>query len=321
MSTFSIIVPVYNTGDYLRSCLDSVLSQSFTDFELLLIDDGSTDGSSAICDEYAAKDSRVVVFHKRNEGVSSARNLGLDNAHGEWVVFCDSDDIVLKHWLSCFDGLKNDESDVLCQGIEFNTLRRGEHNVINRGIDFSGNMKNAVEALYENDVLGYLVSKAFRRQTIEDNRLRFQQAFNYHEDEDFFLRYALVCRGMTSVAVPGYVYFEPDWRKYTKRIQNRYQLFKSKWEAIYKLYGDVSYKVAMSYLNDYSYNFLLSAEECDNIAKLRLLCRDYSNTVCGNALKSGLFYPTRLLLHFDKTGWASALCLRAHIWIKNIINS
>lgn len=295
MSTFSIIVPVYNAGDYLRSCLDSVLSQSFTDFEMLLIDDGSTDGSSAICDEFSEKDSRVVVFHKRNEGVSSARNVGLDNAQGEWVVFCDSDDIALEHWLSCFDVLKNDESDVLCQGIEFNTLRRGEHNVINRGIDFSGNMKNAVEALYENDILGYLFSKAFRRQTIEDNRLRFQQAFNYHEDEDFFLRYALVCRGMTSVAVPGYVYFEPDWRKYTKRIQNRYQLFKSKWEAIYKLYGDVSYKVAMSYLNDYSYNFLLSAEECDNIAKLRLLCRDYSNTVCGNALKSGLFYPTSIL--------------------------
>ena len=321
MSTFSIIVPVYNTGDYLRSCLDSVLSQSFTDFELLLIDDGSTDDSSAICDEYAAKDSRVVVFHKRNEGVSSARNLGLDNAQGEWVVFCDSDDIALKHWLSCFDGLKNDESDVLCQGIEFNTLRRGEQHVIRRGVDFSGNMKNAVEALYENGILGYLFSKAFRRQIIENNRLRFQQDFNYHEDEDFFLRYALVCKGMTSVAFPGYVYFEPDWKKYAKRIQNRYQLFKSKWESIYILYGDVSYKVAMSYLNDYSYNFLLSAEEYDVIAKLRLLCRDYSNTVRGNALKAGLFYPTRLLLHFDKTGWASALCLRAHMWIKNMINS
>ena len=88
----SVIVPVYNVEKYLAECVDSVLSQTFTDFELLLIDDGSKDGSGAICDEYAAKDSRVRVFHKENGGVSSARNLGLDNANGEWIVFVDADD-------------------------------------------------------------------------------------------------------------------------------------------------------------------------------------------------------------------------------------
>ena len=76
----------------MRRCVDSILAQTFTDFELLLIDDGSTDGSPAICDEYAVKDSRVRVFHKPNGGVSSARNLGLDHALGEWICFVDSDD-------------------------------------------------------------------------------------------------------------------------------------------------------------------------------------------------------------------------------------
>lgn len=88
----SVIVPVYNDEKWLRRCVDSILTQTYTDFELLLVDDGSTDGSGAICDEYTAKDSRVHVFHQPNGGVSSASNLGLDNARGEWISFVDSDD-------------------------------------------------------------------------------------------------------------------------------------------------------------------------------------------------------------------------------------
>ena len=90
----SVITPVYNTEKYLDECIGSILSQSMTDFELLLIDDGSTDGSGAICDRYAEKDKRIRVFHIPNGGVSAARNLGLDNARGEFVVFVDSDDRV-----------------------------------------------------------------------------------------------------------------------------------------------------------------------------------------------------------------------------------
>ena len=88
----SVIVPVYNTEKYLHHCIDSILSQTFIDFELLLIDDGSKDSSGTICDEYAAKDNRVRVFHKENGGTSSARNMGLDNARGEYITFVDSDD-------------------------------------------------------------------------------------------------------------------------------------------------------------------------------------------------------------------------------------
>lgn len=90
----SIIVPVYNVEKYLHRCVDSILAQTFADIELLLVDDGSRDKSGAICDEYVEKDSRVRVFHKENGGVSSARNLGLDNARGKWIGFVDSDDWV-----------------------------------------------------------------------------------------------------------------------------------------------------------------------------------------------------------------------------------
>ena len=96
----SVIVPVYNVENYLPRCVDSILSQSFTDFELILVDDGSPDNSGKICDEYAEKDNRVRVFHKPNGGVSSARNLGLDNALGEFVTFIDSDDYVGREYLA-----------------------------------------------------------------------------------------------------------------------------------------------------------------------------------------------------------------------------
>lgn len=102
--TISVIVPVYNTELYLHRCIDSILSQTFTDFELLLINDGSTDRSGEICDEYAGKDKRVRVFHKENGGVSSARNIGLDEARGEWIAFVDSDDWVSPKLLEILHG-------------------------------------------------------------------------------------------------------------------------------------------------------------------------------------------------------------------------
>lgn len=95
----SVIVPVYNTEKYLDRCIQSILSQTYSNIEILLIDDGSTDSSGVICDRYAEQDSRVRVFHKENGGVSSARNMGLDNAKGEWITFVDSDDYINDNFL------------------------------------------------------------------------------------------------------------------------------------------------------------------------------------------------------------------------------
>ena len=92
---FSVIVPVYNVEKYLRECIDSILSQSFTDFELILVNDGSKDNSGVICDEYAAKDNRVKVIHKENGGQSTARNQGVEVAQGEFAIFLDSDDFFI----------------------------------------------------------------------------------------------------------------------------------------------------------------------------------------------------------------------------------
>ena len=99
MPKVSVIVPVYKAEAYLHRCVDSLLAQTFQDFEILLVDDGSPDRSGEICDDYARQDRRVRVFHKENGGVSSARNLGLDECRGEWVVFVDADDYVDENYL------------------------------------------------------------------------------------------------------------------------------------------------------------------------------------------------------------------------------
>lgn len=93
----SVVVPVYNTERYLSRCIDSIMMQEYTNIEIILVDDGSSDKSSAICDEYAQKDARIKVIHKKNGGVSSARNAGLDVAKGTYVCFVDSDDVLLQN--------------------------------------------------------------------------------------------------------------------------------------------------------------------------------------------------------------------------------
>lgn len=110
----SVIVPVYNVEDYLRECLNSILNQTYTNLEILLINDGSTDSSGSICDEYAEKDSRIRVIHKKNEGLSAARNVGLDRMTGDLLTFVDSDDGIHEDFLKdCLCHLEAQKADMV----------------------------------------------------------------------------------------------------------------------------------------------------------------------------------------------------------------
>ncbi|MBU3841903.1 MAG: glycosyltransferase [Candidatus Fusobacterium pullicola] len=120
MPKISIIVPVYNVEKYLRKCVDSILNQTFKDFELILVDDGSIDTSGKICDEYNLKDNRIKVIHKENGGLSSARNAGLDIAQGEYIGFVDSDDwIELDMYEELYKICKENDTDVGIVGINY----------------------------------------------------------------------------------------------------------------------------------------------------------------------------------------------------------
>lgn len=181
--TISVIVPVYNTEKYLPRCIDSILAQTFTDFELLLIDDGSKDNSANICDEYAAKDQRVRVFHKQNGGVSSARNLGLDNAQGEWITFVDSDD-----WIECeyFSILaSSSESDIIISYYVAEGWNGWVSNPFKDEIFKEENIR-----LFLNK---YLIScnvpwaKLIKRCIIEKCKIRFDTNISYGEDTLFIM--------------------------------------------------------------------------------------------------------------------------------------
>ena len=116
----SVIVPVYKVERYLNECIDSILAQTFTDFELILVDDGSPDNCPALCDAAAAKDSRIRVIHQKNRGLSGARNAGLDAAEGEWIAFVDSDDMLLPQALEkAHSTAEKTGADVVLYGFAF----------------------------------------------------------------------------------------------------------------------------------------------------------------------------------------------------------
>jgi len=206
MPKISVIVPVYNTEKFLHRCIDSILAQTFTDFELLLIDDGSKDNSGKICDEYAAKDSRVRVFHKENGGVSSARNMGLDNSRGEWVVFVDSDDWV-EHILfdSCVNVIREIHNvDVIRYGyyeevpLNKQNIRCSEEN------DVIFSLKTLFEKCDTLCYWGFIWNTAYRRDLI--GGLRFDVNLNYCEDHIFTYEYMIKCKSACLLSEPLYHY-------------------------------------------------------------------------------------------------------------------
>ena len=190
----SIIVPVYNVEKYLRKCIDSILSQTYSDFELLLIDDGSKDASGKFCDEYALKDSRIRVFHKENGGVSSARNLGIEQAKGEWITFIDSDDWVDADYLANFTM----DSDLCVQG-----------NIVN-GHKYIYEEKRFVQDIAANYLVNNYIygpyCKLFKTDIVRSNNVSFDQNLSYGEDILFCINYALNCSSMKVVSMSGYHY-------------------------------------------------------------------------------------------------------------------
>lgn len=210
----SVIVPVYKAEKYLHRCVDSILAQSYTDFELLLIDDGSPDNSGAICDEYAIKDARVRVFHKKNGGVSSARNLGLDNAKGERVTFCDADDYVTSDWLATFSDAITKAVDLGIQG--YYIIDR-DKTIKKELLPCQGctiyDKRGLIVSLMCQGTYGYLWVKLFKRQIIEDNCIRFDINSTFREDEQFLSKYLEYVTSFSCIDRENYYYILPTSEK------------------------------------------------------------------------------------------------------------
>lgn len=207
MPKVSIIVPVYNVEKFLRKCLDSISAQTLADWECLLIDDGSTDNSGVICDEYAKRDDRIKVFHKENGGVSSARNYGIEKAIGDWITFVDSDDWIDNDTLFNSVNAITQGVDMIIFGIK--VFIGQPPKLIEHQLKYIGAESDFKQQLEEADRKGWLqgpVNKLFQRSILIKNGLRFDETMSYGEDTKFSFSYISLCTNIKILPFLSYSY-------------------------------------------------------------------------------------------------------------------
>lgn len=238
---FSIIIPIYNSDKYLYRCLDSILNQTVDDFEVILINDGSTDNSPVICDEYVNKDSRFKVIHQKNNGVSAARNAGLKIAKGEWLCFVDSDDEIKAEWLENYAKEINDNVDIVIQGasvIEDNNIRsiQFSHRI------YSHNDIADLITCWQHEIpdMGSLWTKTIRSAIIRDNNILFNTTIKHYEDWVFFTYCLLHIRNIVTTEAIGYIYYHCNStltgkNNYVANTKWRLATFKVRYEVAQQL--------------------------------------------------------------------------------------
>ena len=217
MPAISIIVPVYNTEKYLHRCIDSILAQTFADFELILIDDGSTDKSPQICDEYRKKDGRIIVIHQSNAGVSVARNAGLDIASGNYIMFCDSDDYVDPNWCWYMIDTAKMYPD---KGVVCNAWRACSDNNTKESIGTQTGQSTHLMTyfdIYKLHLSGSACWRIFKQNIIEQMHLKFETGRTVGEDAAFCACY---CRNFSE-----HIYIEQPLYYYTYRSESAVHRF------------------------------------------------------------------------------------------------
>lgn len=233
MTKISVIIPIYNAESFLNECLVSIQEQTFSDYEAWLIDDGSTDNSGTICDNFAANNKLFHVIHKKNGGVSSARNAGLEKVNGEWICFIDADDTVEKEYLSTLYQFANMQKDILIiQG--FKTFLPDNTYIDKRFTNQLYNSSEVYKTFQDLNInrCGYPFGKLYNAEIIRHHHLRFVESIHYAEDVMFMLTYLTHCSAIQTVEGMNYNYYI---RKNIQSLSKRIFVFESEY-ACYQLY-------------------------------------------------------------------------------------
>ena len=205
----SILIPVYNTAPYIERCMRSIFHQSFTDFEIVAVDDGSTDDSLEVLKWLAKHDKRLHIYHKENGGVSSARNLAIDHARGDWYMFVDSDDELTSNALSVMhQATQNATCDMVAGSyvVTKGSGARGHADLFQAATEWK--QDDAIEAFFTANpdrFHGYIWNRLFNATIIRENHIRFDTSIAYKEDGLFLIQYLLRCKHSLSV-IPDEVY-------------------------------------------------------------------------------------------------------------------
>lgn len=218
MPKISVIIPIYNNAAYLPQCLDSLLSQSFQDFEGILVDDGSTDGSATVCDDYQRKDNRLKVYHIQNQGVSYARNYGIEKATGEWISFVDSDDWITTDFLATLYAYTDENTDVVMGSLFFNV---GEKEIMRscskpciRKEEFPSyplatlvpDCSRADGLFVSLEILSSACNKLTRKSLLDTYHIRFNEKVFLNEDGLFHLMCYMKAKDFIIIDTPLYHY-------------------------------------------------------------------------------------------------------------------
>lgn len=245
--TYSIIVPIYNVEKYLKRCIESIINQTYSDIEVLLVNDESKDKSLEICNEYAKKDYRIKVLNKINGGLSDARNYGISKATGQYIIFVDSDDYIEKNTCEMFLKYCNEKNEVIVGNAFVNNKKVSKiENIV----------MNKVVTGEEYLLQGYKNSKIsmaawlyiYKKDFLEKNKLEFKYGI-YHEDEEFTPR-ALLCAKTvqtTDIFFYNYVVREESITTKKDKRKNAIDLYNSFCE-LEKIYNDIQNKQLKKYL-------------------------------------------------------------------------
>ncbi|WP_078553419.1 glycosyltransferase family 2 protein [Bacillus alkalicellulosilyticus] len=217
----SIIIPVYNSEKYISKCLDSILSQTYRNIEIILINDGSTDKSRKIIESYQEKDKRIVVYHQENAGPSESRNQGLTNSKGQYIVFIDSDDTVHEnHIQSLVTEMNSTNADIVCCGY-FDISHYGtiKHNDFDKKDEI--NTKSMISKILQGTG-GVLWAKIYRRDIIQKFNLRLDNQIYMSEDMVFVLNYILYCKKFSILNEYLYYYNRLNQNSISSNITSEY---------------------------------------------------------------------------------------------------
>lgn len=239
MVKISIIVPVYNSSKYLEKCFDSIRNQTYTDFEVIVINDGSTDCSGEICDKYATLDNRFKIIHKENGGVSQARNIGIDNAHGEYITFIDSDDWIDVDYLQKFIVAVDPNCDLIVSGIVCN-YSNGSLKILNiENNSFLSNNAYKLHQLIKSRLYFGPCNKLYKTEIIRQNRIKFPDNISYGEDRIFNYEYIRYVKHIQTLNYSGYHYYKPESGTLTTTyLPNLFELEYSQWQMLNDVYRD-----------------------------------------------------------------------------------
>ena len=218
MALISIIIPVYNAEKYLEQCVASLVAQSDTNWEAVLVDDGSKDESGLLCDDFARKDNRIRVVHQCNQGVSAARNTGIQNARGTYVMFLDADDQLAPGTFSELRGYLDDGYDVICWSVQTNEESNPDVSSMSEGITVAGESdEQALRDLnlrafsgwslagVKDSSMHFAVTKLIKRSLLLEQDIRFETRLKHHEDTLFSILVVDAAKSVVAVDRPYYL--------------------------------------------------------------------------------------------------------------------